>query len=210
MDDHPDSPTAILLAEYAALRGETERRSTVQWNVVALQIASAGAIVSLAIASATNSALLLVVPLSSYMLGTRYVLHDHHLKLIHEYIRDSLSPRLSGHLQWEGWRDRELDPETDPGRWFTATGWNAVHPTRLAFVGIAALALAGALATGIFLWVTRSPGWYAVTAFGLGWLVDALATVRLQRIFAHARVRRAGASATSPSDGAAPPVSRTD
>ncbi|GLY40547.1 hypothetical protein Amsp01_065700 [Amycolatopsis sp. NBRC 101858] len=51
-------PTTILLAEYAALRSETERRSTLQWNVVALQLASAGAIISLAIAPAANVALL--------------------------------------------------------------------------------------------------------------------------------------------------------
>jgi hypothetical protein len=208
VDDHPDSPTAILLAEYTALRSETERRSTIQWNVFALQIASAGAITSLAIASATNSALLLVVPLTSYMLGNRYILHDFHLKLIHRYVRDSLSDRLSGNLQWEAWRERELDRETAPGRRFTATGWNALHPTRLAFVGVAALTLAGALATGIFLWITRSPGWSVITAFGLGWLVDALATVRLHRIFTAAR--GPGASGTSPAGGAAPPVSRTN
>jgi hypothetical protein len=109
VDDRPDDLTAILLAEYAALRSETERRSTIQWNVFALQIASAGAIISLAIASATNSALLLVVPLTSYMLGNRYLLHDFHVKLIHRYVRDSLSNRLSGNLRWEAWRERELD-----------------------------------------------------------------------------------------------------
>lgn len=201
-----DDPTATLLAEYAALRSETERRSTIQWNVFALQVASAGAIISLAIASAANSALLLVVPLTSYMLGARYILHDFHLKLIHRYVRDSLSERLSGHLRWEAWRDRELDRVTAPRRWFTSTGWNAAHPTRLAFVGVAALAVGGALVTGIFLWVTRSPGWPVITAFGLGWLVGALVTVRLHRIFAGARV---GVSETSPAGGAAPPASRT-
>ncbi|MEV6624276.1 hypothetical protein AB0M83_33240 [Amycolatopsis sp. NPDC051106] len=207
MDDRPDDLTSILLAEYAALRSETERRATIQWNVFALQIASAGAIISLAIASATNSALLLVVPLTSYMLGNRYVLHAFHLKLIHRYVRDSLSDRLAGNLQWEAWRERELDRETAPGRRFTATGWNSLHPTRLAFVGVAALALAGALAAGIFLWVTRSPGWYVITAFGLGWVVDALATARLHRIFTDAR--GPGATGTSPAGAAAPPVSRT-
>ncbi|MEV6641655.1 hypothetical protein [Amycolatopsis sp. NPDC051371] len=209
MDDRPDSSTAILLAEYAALRSETERRSTIQWNVFALQIASAGAIISLAIASAANSALLLVVPLTSYVLGNRYLLHDFHLKLIHRYVRDSLSERLSGNLRWEAWRDRELDRETAPGRWFTSTGWNAVHPTRLAFVGVAALGLAGALVAGVFLWIGRSPAWYVITAFGLGWLLDALATARLHRIFTGARDRPPSPTGTSPAGGAAPPASRT-
>lgn len=35
---------AVALAEYTALRSEIERRCTIQWNVVALQISSAGTI----------------------------------------------------------------------------------------------------------------------------------------------------------------------
>ena len=86
----------IMLAEYAALRAEVDRRATVQWSVLALQLTSAGVIASLAIATASQIVLLLVVPLSSYMLGSRYILHDFHLKLISRYIRDSLSGRLGG------------------------------------------------------------------------------------------------------------------
>ena len=86
----------IMLAEYAALRSEVDRRATVQWNVLALQLTSAGVIASLAISHASEIALLLVIPLSSYMLGSRYILHDFHLKLISRYIRDSLSGRLGG------------------------------------------------------------------------------------------------------------------
>jgi hypothetical protein len=114
MDGRPDDVTQILLAEYAALRAEAERRTPIQWNVVALQLASAGAITSLAIAAAANVALLLIVPLMSYMLGNRYILHDVPLKLIRRYIRDSLSTRLSGHLQREGWRIKNWLP-TAPG-----------------------------------------------------------------------------------------------
>jgi len=128
-------------------------------------------------------ALLLIVPLMSYMLGHRYILIDVHLKLIRRYIRDSLSTRLSGHLQWERWRDQELAPDVTRQRWFTATGWNALHPTRLALQGVALQALAGALGAGIFLWINRSPSWYMIAGFALGWLVDALATVFLHRAF---------------------------
>jgi hypothetical protein len=84
----------IMLAEYTALRAEIDRRAQVQWNVFALQVTSAGAVASLAIASASRFALLLIIPLSSYMFGSRYVLHDFHIKLIQRYIRESLSPRL--------------------------------------------------------------------------------------------------------------------
>jgi hypothetical protein len=183
MDGRPEDVTPILLAEYSGLRTEAERRSTIQWNCMALQIASAGAITSLAIAASANVALLLIVPLMSYMLGNRYILHDVHLKLIRRYIRDSLSSRLSGNLQWEGWRDQELAPDVARQRWFTATGWNVLHPTRLAFQGVAVLALVGALAAGISLWVSRSPSWYVIAGFALGWLIDVLATVYLHRSF---------------------------
>jgi hypothetical protein len=142
MDGRPDDVTQILLAEYAALCAEAERRTTIQWNVVALQLASAGAITSLAIAAAANVA-----------------------------------------LQWEGWRDQELAPDVARQRWFTATGWNALHPTRLAFHGVALLALVGALGAGIFLWISRSPSWYMIAGFALGWLIDALATGFLHRAF---------------------------
>lgn len=181
MDGRSNDVTQILLAEYAALRAEAERRTTIQWNVVALQLASAGAITSLAITATANLALLLIVPLMSYMLGNRYILHDVHLKLIRRYIRDSLSARLSGHLQWEGWRDQELAPDVARRRWFTATGWNSLHPTRLAFQGVALLALAGALGAGVFLWITQSPSWYVIAGFALGWSIDAFATFLLHR-----------------------------
>jgi hypothetical protein len=59
----------VMLAEYAALRVEVDRRATVQWNVLALQLTSTGLIASLAISHASEIALLLVIPLSSYMLG---------------------------------------------------------------------------------------------------------------------------------------------
>src|SRR5208283_2253138 len=39
----------VMLAEYSALRSEVDRRVNLQWNVVALQVTSAGVIASLAI-----------------------------------------------------------------------------------------------------------------------------------------------------------------
>jgi hypothetical protein len=48
----------VMLAEYATLRAEVDRRTNVQWNVVALQITSAGVIASLAISRVSDIALL--------------------------------------------------------------------------------------------------------------------------------------------------------
>ncbi len=125
----------IMLAEYAALRTEVDRRATVQWNVLALQLTSTGVIASLAISHASEIALLLVIPLSSYMLGSRYILHDFHLKLISRYIRDSLSGRLGGQLAWESWKISQVTPQVGPQGWLTPAAWNLLHPTRLAFEG---------------------------------------------------------------------------
>ena len=71
-----------MLAEYAALRTEVDRRATVRWNVLALQLTSAGVMASLAISHASDVALLLVIPFVVYMLGGRYILHDFHLSCI--------------------------------------------------------------------------------------------------------------------------------
>jgi hypothetical protein len=125
----------VMLAEYAALRAEVDRRTNLQWNVLALQITSAGVIASLAISHVSDIALLLVIPLSSYMLGRRYILHDYHLKLISRYIRDSLSVRLRGHPAWESWKISQMACDAKERRSVAPTGWNLLHPTRLAFEG---------------------------------------------------------------------------
>jgi hypothetical protein len=151
-----------VLAEYSALRAEVERRANVQWNVFALQVASAGAIGSVALSTTSNIALLLLIPLASFMLGNRYILHDYHIKLIHRYISDSLSPRLHGNFKWEQWKSREMAPDAGKRCWFAATGWNLLHATRLAFGGVAALALASAALAAAYAWRTKAPEWYLV------------------------------------------------
>jgi len=173
----------VMLAEYAALRAEVDRRTNVQWNVVALQITSAGVIASLAITRISDIALLLVIPLLSYMLGSRYILHDYHIKLISTYIRDSLSARLHDHLKWESWKLRRIEADTQWRRWLTPTGWNPLHPTRLAFEGVASLALAAAALAAAYTWRDETPGWGLILGFALLWVLGALATYFLHRSF---------------------------
>lgn len=184
-DPDPAVHTQIMLAEYAALRTETERRATAQWNVFALQLASAGAIASVAISATSNLVLLLLIPLSSYLLGSRYILHDFHLKLIRRYLRESLAKRLAGHIQWESWRTTALAAPATRG-WFSITGWNLVHPTRLAFEGVGFLALAAAgLSMGYHWWRTPPP-WPLSAGFAASWLLGATTTVLLHRAFQRA------------------------
>jgi hypothetical protein len=173
----------IMLAEYAALRAEVDRRATVQWNVLALQLTSTGVIASLALSHASEIALLLVIPLSSYMLGSRYILHDFHLKLISRYISDSLSGRLQGNLAWESWKTSQMTPETGPRGWLTPTAWNLLHPTRLAFEGVAWLALLTAALAAAYSWRDKAPAWGLVLGFALLWILGALGTYALHRSF---------------------------
>lgn len=173
----------IMLAEYTALRTEVDRRATVQWNVLALQVTSAGVIASLAISHVSDIVLLLVIPLSSYMLGSRYILHDFHLKLISRYIRDSLSGRLGGHLAWESWKISQIASDAGPRGRLTPTVWNLLHPTRLAFEGVAWLALLTAALAATYSWRDKAPAWGLILGFALLWILGALATYFLHRSF---------------------------
>jgi uncharacterized membrane protein len=183
--EQPGDGTQIMLAEYTALRAEAERRASAQWNVFALQLASAGAIASVAISASSNLALLLLIPLSSYLLGSRYILHDFHIKLIRRYVRDSLAERLSGHLRWENWRSAALSTPTSRG-WFSVTGWNIMHTTRLVFEGVGFLALVAAGLAGGYRWWEAPPAWPLIAGFAAGWLLGAAIMVLLHRAFERA------------------------
>lgn len=184
----PTAPMAepgsqVMLAEYAALRSEAERRANVQWNILALQITSAGLIGSLVISRAGDSALLLIIPLSSYMLGSRYILQNYHIGLIGTYIRCELSGRLHGYLAWEEWKARQVAPDPQPRHWLISTGRNFLHPTRLAFEGIASLALAAAPFAIAYAWRDQAPAWALVLGFAVLWMIGALATYFLHDSF---------------------------
>jgi len=174
----------IALAEYSALRSEIERRAGIQWNVFALQIGSAGAVASLAIASSTRIALLLLIPAASYMLGSRYILHDFHIKLIQRYIATDLSPRLGGALRWEAWKRDALAEPPGAARWLTVRGWTQLHPTRLAFLGPAVLALLASVGNSIYLLATSDqPRWWVAAGYAAGSLLDATLIGLLNRSF---------------------------
>ena len=175
--------TSVLLAEYGALRAELDRRATIQWNVVALQISSAGVVVSLAISKTSLNPLLLLLPLSSYVFGSRYILHDYHIKLVDRYIRRSLSRRLDGNLQWEKWKRRQTRSPRLGARTPRAVHWNALHPTRLTFEGVAFLALVAAALAAIADWTATAPAWHIVAGLALWWALDVIALVALHVSF---------------------------
>ena len=117
------------------------------------------------------------------MLGSRYILHDFHMKLISRYIRDSLSGRLGGNLAWEGWKISQITPDAGPRGWLTPTAWNLLHPTRLAFEGVAWLALLTAALAAAYSWRDKAPAWGLILGFALLWILGALSTYFLHRSF---------------------------
>ena len=174
------------LAEYGALCAELERRASIQWNVVALQASSAGVVASLAISKTSYNAVLLLLPLSSYVFGGRYILHDFHIKLINRYVQESLSNRLGGNLQWQAWKLQESDPVKVGTSAPAAVHWNVLHPTRLTFEGVAFLALIAAVLAGIVAWTDTTPAWYVMAGLAFLWALGVAALVAL-----HVSFRRA-------------------
>lgn len=101
----PEGP----LAEFAALRQEIERRNVVQHGLFALQLTSAGAIFSFALSGSGRSGLLLIIPVSSYMLCARYVEQQLGIQRAATYINTELSQKIPGGLGWEAWQVRQID-----------------------------------------------------------------------------------------------------
>jgi hypothetical protein len=177
-----DQVESILLAEYSALRTEIERRCNIQWSLFALQVTTAGAIASLAIARTSNLALLLLIPLSSFMFGFRYILHDVHIDLIAQYVRESLSGRLGNNLNWDTWKKSAI-ADNAYRAWFSPTGWKLTHPTRLAFEGLAILALIATAVGAAYHLLTRDYAWPVIAGLTAGWLLGVAVTWVLHRAF---------------------------
>ncbi|GAB3726757.1 hypothetical protein GCM10027598_46020 [Amycolatopsis oliviviridis] len=122
------------LAEFVALRAEMQLRAETQWKIMSLQITGSGAIFGFAMTSQDRVPLLLIVPLTSYMLGTRHAMHAHAIMGIAKYIRTHLSMRVPGGLNWEDWVIEKRRVET-----IKLFEWG--NPNMLIFPGAGALAL---------------------------------------------------------------------
>src|SRR5690349_8131547 len=121
------------LAEFAALREEIDSHWKAQVQLFSLQLTITGAILSFAISRQNLLGLLLIVPYSSYLIGALYVQLEASTLVMGEYIRDILSDRVPGGLQWEAWwraRDRRSE---------RLHGWTL--PMLIAFPGSGSLAL---------------------------------------------------------------------
>jgi hypothetical protein len=122
------------LTEFAALRHEIDSRGKVQSNLLTLQLTISGAVFSFALTDPSRRAFLLLLPFSTYMLCGRFATQHAGIMLLAAYIRDSLSHRVPGGLQWEQWRlhNRQTD--------LPAIGW--IAPLFINFPAVALMALA--------------------------------------------------------------------
>src|SRR5262245_5953103 len=126
------------LAEFAALRNEIDTSTKGQMQLFTVQLTVAGAIFGFVLSHRGLIALLLVVPISSYLLGARYINLESSMLLAGRYITENLSDRVPGGLGWEAWW-RAQHRKTEglqgwalplwlnfPGAAMLALGWSAV------------------------------------------------------------------------------------
>ncbi|MER6065171.1 hypothetical protein [Streptomyces sp. NPDC001792] len=137
-DDDAQGP----LAEFAALRQEIIQRQATQHNVLALQLTISGAVFSFGLTGASRSGFLLIVPVSTYMLCSRFVEDHVGIGQLGRYIREHLSPRIPGGLGWEFWVIQ------NPAR-FGIPGLLWIYAYFVTYPGVALLAL-GAAAPAAF------------------------------------------------------------
>ncbi|GAB3976767.1 hypothetical protein V1634_27460 [Plantactinospora veratri] len=133
-DSGSDSNLQALLAEFAALRQEILDLSAQRHNLLIYQITTAGALFGFALSGANRTTLLLILPVSTYLLYSRYVLMRRDIARLGRYIETELSPRAPGGLNWEEF-NRLRSRRSSVG---------LLQPTFIAFPGISALALTAA------------------------------------------------------------------
>jgi hypothetical protein len=95
------------LAEFSALRDEIQERVKAQQQMLSIQLTLSGAVFGFAISRPGMTALLLIVPFSSYLLCGRLVAQHFGTLRVAKYIREELSDRVPGGLRWEQWLLRQ-------------------------------------------------------------------------------------------------------
>jgi hypothetical protein len=120
------------LAEYTALRQEMANRAQLQQVMLTTQLTITGAVFGFALSGPDRVALLLVLPVSGYLLCARYIAQAYAIARISRYLREHLHHRIPGGLGWDFWTLRQP-------RSYVRYGWLA--PLMLSFPGAAAVAV---------------------------------------------------------------------
>jgi hypothetical protein len=156
------------LAEFNALRAGIIARQNSQQALLSIQLTAAGALFSLALSGAGRAAVLLILPVITYMLTGRHVAHSYACQSIGIYVRTELSGRVRGGLGWEEWLRLH---RSSPRR------WSPINPLFFTFPGISVLALLGSAAYVVGLEASDM-----APVLWCGWLASALLTVASGRL----------------------------
>jgi hypothetical protein len=156
----------MLLAEFVALRQEIVQRTSLQWNIFALQLTAAGVVYSFALSSPSHTAFLLILPVITYALTGRYVSQYMAVQKVGIYIREVLEVRAKGGLQWESWT-RYQPPRV------RARALNWLNPLLIAFPGPAIIALAS---VAPYVWTSQNASVGRRVLLVIIWLVGVVVT----------------------------------
>jgi hypothetical protein len=182
------------LAEFNALRIEIDSRYKYQQQILGLQLTLSSAVFAFGLSEPAPLGILMIVPLSSYLLCGRYVGQRTAIRWTSRYILEKLSPRVPGGLEWSRWSAENRRPD----RLFD---WYL--PLLLCFPGASILALGWT--TGLVFVPEGRSGWTTaglVTVWVAGLFASVASTYLLSRVF---RDRRPVADPAPP----APPAPRT-
>ncbi|MEV4622474.1 hypothetical protein AB0J74_27660 [Asanoa sp. NPDC049573] len=165
MSDDTALGQEAALAEFNALRTEIMGRQGNAQQLLSIQLTVSGALFSLALSSPGRSAVLLILPLITFMLAGRHVAHSYACLSIATYIRTELSSRVVGGLGWEEWlRSHRARPRRN----------QPFNPLFISFPGISALAIVGSLVS-----VTPS---HTSFLYWIAWLAGAALTLLSARL----------------------------
>ncbi|KAB1913583.1 hypothetical protein [Micromonospora sp. AMSO31t] len=157
-----DTDAQGALAEYQSLRAEIDSRAKFQQQIVGLQLTLTSAIIAFGLSRPDFQAVLLIVPLSSYLLCGRYVGQRTAMRWTTRYIDEELAPRVPGGLGWGAWSRANRRPARLLD-WFL--------PLLICFPGVSLLALGWTLRL-----IIAHQAWYATAGFVIVWVVGLFAT----------------------------------
>jgi hypothetical protein len=162
----PDSDYTGALAEFGVLRTEMDSRFRYQQQILALQLTLTSAVFTAGLSKPVPVGVLMIVPLSSYLLCGRYIGQRTAIRWVARYITTELSPRVPGGLGWVEWARTNRRPErlldwyvplllSFPGAGMLALGWTIPVVVKTenrpvwGSIGIAAIWLTGVFATAV-------------------------------------------------------------
>lgn len=162
--------------------------------MLALQITIAGAVFGFALSGARREALLLVIPLTTYMTFGRYITHAVFITLISRYINTELSSRVPGGLRREEWRAANA---SDAGLGI----FTRLHFAGVAYPGVATIAVGAFMIAAVQNDLAAGKVWGTIVGVLVMLIINVLLIVRTLwrlRHLAEARIGRAGAPPTRP------------